>query len=304
MVVGETLIDIVHTPDGAVEEHVGGSPANVAMGLARLDHHTVLATTLGDDYQGLHCHEYLKSHGVTVENLDAGNNPTSTAIATLDDAAAAVYNFHLAWDPRPVPALDRAGHVHTGSIAATLAPGADVVTRTLTEARTHATTSYDPNVRPTIMGDVDEVRTRVEELVGLSDVVKASEDDVSWLYAGASLPEVLALWSGLGPGLTVITRAGHGVTWHLTSTGDTVEAPATADAVVDTVGAGDSFMAGLISGLLDAGLLGAEARDRLASAAREDVEGAISRALATSAITVGHAGAYAPTREDIDEDHG
>ena len=300
LVVGETLVDIVHTPDGSVAEHVGGSPANVAMGIARLGHDTVLATTLGDDDHGLRCRGQITDQGVGIENLDAGAPTTSPAVATLDESGAAEYEFDLHWELRPVPRLERFGHVHTGSIAATLLPGADVVTRTLTEARGHATISYDPNVRPTIMGSVDEVRARIEELITLSDVVKASEDDVAWLYAGRSLPEVMAAWGGMGPGLVVITRGGDGVTCRVSSTGEVAEAPARADVVVDTVGAGDSFMAGLVSGLLDAGLLGdATARGRLAAAGLADVSGAVERALGTSAVTVSRSGAYAPTRDEL-----
>ncbi|MFC7487602.1 PfkB family carbohydrate kinase [Knoellia sp. CPCC 206453] len=300
LVVGETLVDIVHTPDGAVAEHVGGSPANVAMGIARLGHTTVLATTLGDDAHGTRCEEQITSHGVAIENLDTGSHPTSTAIATIDDSGAAEYDFDLHWDLRPVADLDTFAHVHTGSIAATLTPGAAVVTQTLVDARERATISYDPNVRPTIMGSVDEVRARVEELIALSDVVKASEDDIDWLYAGESLPDVMAAWGRLGPGLVVITRGGDGVTYRATATGEIADAPARVDEVADTVGAGDSFMAGLVSGLLDAGLLGdTDARQRLSTATLEAVAGSVSRAMATSAITVGHAGAYAPTREEI-----
>ena len=82
LVVGETLVDIVHSPDGMVSEHVGGSPANVAMGIARLGHDTVLATSLGDDAHGTRCRGHVTDRGVAIENLDAGSHPTSTAVAT------------------------------------------------------------------------------------------------------------------------------------------------------------------------------------------------------------------------------
>ncbi len=300
LVVGETLVDIVHSPDGAVAEHVGGSPANVAMGIARLGHDTILATTLGEDDHGVRCREQITGTGVTIDNLDTGAHPTSTAAATIDDSGAASYDFDLHWELRAIEKLERFTHVHTGSIAATLTPGARVVTQTLIDARGHATISYDPNVRPTIMGGADEVRPRVEELIALSDVVKASDDDVEWLYAGQSLPDVMAAWGRLGPGLVVITRGGDGVTYRVTASAEIAHCPARVDQVIDTVGAGDSFMAGLISGLLDAGLLGdTAARQRLSTATLEAVAGSVGRALATSAITVGRDGAYAPTREEL-----
>ncbi len=128
---------------------------------------------------------------------------------------------------------------------------------------------------------------------------KCSEDDIAWLYPGQSPAEVMAHWAGLGSKLTLVTLGGDGVTWRV-GTGDVDHLPALADDVVDTVGAGDSFMAGLVSGLLDAGLLGdTAARERLQHAGLPDVRPAIDRALATSGITVTHAGAYAPTREEL-----
>jgi fructokinase len=149
------------------------------------------------------------------------------------------------------------------------------------------------------MGSVDEVRPRVEELVALSDVVKCSEDDIDWLYAGATPSEVMSRWAELGAALTVVTLGPDGVTWRAGS-GEEDSEPAHVIGVVDTVGAGDSFMAGLVSGLLDDGLLGShEARERLLAAGLGQVRPAIDRALATSGVTVLRAGAYAPNREEI-----
>ena len=300
VVVGELLVDIVHTPDGATAEHVGGSPANVALGLARLSHDTWLATLVGTDDRGVRCTEHVESGGVRlVPGSTSPAHPTSTAVATLDDSGAASYVFALHWNLPPVQLPEGTSHVHTGSIATTLQPGEAEVTDALRRARASATTSYDPNVRPSIMGDADSVRARVEELVALADVVKCSEDDISWLYAGQAVSEVMARWAGLGAALVVVTLGGAGVTWRAASGEDTSEAARSVD-VVDTVGAGDSFMAGLVSGLLDDGLLGgAGARERLHAAGLAEVAPAIGRALATSGITVRRAGAYAPTRDEI-----
>lgn len=300
LVIGEMLIDIVRTPDGAVAEHVGGSPANVAMGLARLDHPVDFATVLGDDDHGTRCASLLDSVGVRLATGSTHDGATSTADATIDANGAASYLFQLFWDLPVVDIPADTIHVHTGSIATTLQPGEAEVTSALVRARPTATTSYDPNVRPTIMGTPDEVRVRVEELVALSDVVKASDEDIAFLYPGQSPEEVMTHWAGLGPGLVVITLGGHGVAYRVTASAEAAREPAVADRVVDTVGAGDSFMAGLISGLVDAGLLGGpQARERLASASLAAVAPAVTRALATSGVTVTHAGAYAPTRQEI-----
>jgi fructokinase len=300
VVIGELLVDIVHTPDGQTAEHVGGSPANVALGLARLGHDTFFATLVGTDARGTRCAEHVESGGVKL--LPGSTNPahpTSTAAATLDESGAASYVFDLHWDLPPVQLPEGTAHLHIGSIGTTLTPGDQQVTDAVQRARLAGTVSYDPNVRPTIMGSADAVRPRVEELVALSDVVKCSEDDIEWLYPGESASQVMARWAGLGAALTVVTLGADGVTWRAAS-GDEDREPARATSVVDTVGAGDSFMAGLVSGLLDDGLLGSlDARDRLHAAGLAQVRSAIDRALATSGLTVRRAGAYAPTREEI-----
>jgi fructokinase len=300
VVIGELLVDIVRSPDGTTVEHVGGSPANVALGLARLKHDTHFATLVGTDERGARCSAHVEAGGVhLLPGSTSEAHPTSTAVATIDATGAATYDFDLHWDLPPVQLPEGTGHVHTGSIATTLTPGEARVTETLRRARLHATVSYDPNMRPSIMGDPAGVRERVEELVALSDVVKCSEDDIDWLYAGESPSQVMARWAGLGASLVVVTLGGDGVTWRAPD-GTEASAPARVDAVVDTVGAGDSFMAGLVSGLLDAGLLGGpESRRRLRTASGPAVAPAVDRALSTSGLTVRHAGAYAPTREEI-----
>ncbi len=300
VVVGELLVDIVSHPDGSTAEHVGGSPANVALGLARLGHETHFACLVGEDDRGRRCAEHVESGGVhLLPGSRSAEHPTSTAMATLDATGAASYVFDLHWNLPPVQLPEGTGHLHTGSIATTLRPGEAEVTAAVHRVREQGTVSYDPNVRPTIMGDVAVVRPRVEELIGLSDLVKCSEDDVAWLYPGDDASTVMARWAALGASLTVITLGGDGVVWRAAS-GEEGSAPARIKQVVDTVGAGDSFMAGLISGLLDAGLLGSTAaRARLASATLADVDSAVDRALSTSGVTVRHAGAYAPTREEI-----
>ncbi len=300
VVVGELLVDIVSHPDGRTAEHVGGSPANVAVGLARLGHDTFFATLVGTDERGSLCAAHVTDRGVhLLPGSISGSHPTSTALATLDEHGAASYVFDLHWDLPPVQLPPGTGHLHTGSIATTLRPGEAEVTDAVRRARETGTVSYDPNIRPTIMGSVEEVLPRVEELVALSDVVKCSEDDLAWLYPEWSPSQIMARWAELGAPLSVVTLGAQGATWR-TASGDEGSAPAVVDAVIDTVGAGDSFMAGLVSGLIDAGLLGdPEARLRLRGATLEDVGAAVDRALATSGVTVGRAGAYAPTREEI-----
>lgn len=291
---GEALIDVVHRTDGDVQEHVGGSPLNVGGGLSRLGHPARLACWIGRDPRGLMIQQWLSEHAVLLAPGSDRADGTPTATATLDSSGAATYEFDLEWDLPDVD-LDDVGHVHTGSIAAVLQPGADKVLQILEQAKQAGITiSYDPNMRPALMGTPEAVRQRVEQVIALSDVVKASDEDIAWLYPDDRAEDVLLRWGQLGPRAVVMTRGGEGASFVATGGLEQVS-PRRVD-VVDTVGAGDSFMAGLVSGLLDAEALG---RDAGGAITEQVLRAAIDRAVATSAVTVTHAGAYAPTRDEL-----
>ncbi|HKJ11097.1 MAG TPA: carbohydrate kinase [Ornithinimicrobium sp.] len=300
LAVGEALVDIVKPADSEATEHVGGSPANVAVGVAALGHPTMLATFIGRDERGEMIANYLAEREVGLVEGSQDAPRTSTATAKLDDEGGATYDFDLEWQ---VPSIDLASfaHVHTGSIAATLQPGASDVFTVMSEAREHATVSYDPNARPTIMGSAHDARNTIEERIGRCDVVKASAEDIEWLYEGAEASQVARLWGRLGPPLVIITDGRSGALVYHTPTDSQTWVDAPSINVVDTVGAGDSFMGGLISGLLDAGLLGSPAaRERLTEASSEALTAAVQRGIASAAYTVARAGAASPTREDLD----
>ncbi len=300
LVVGEALIDIVQRESGAPSEHVGGSPLNVALGLARLGQPTDFATTFGADERGRRIAAQLEAGAVALVAGSDRADHTSTALARLDETGAAAYTFDLVWDLPAVSVPAGTTHIHTGSIAAVLEPGGSAVLEALGAARVGATVSYDPNVRPAIMGDLDRARSRIEAVIALSDVVKASDEDLATLYPNLTVPEVLRLWGGLGPSLAVITRGAEGVVFTVPNSGEAISLPAVAEQVVDTVGAGDSFMAGLLSGLLEDGLLGGSAgRDRLTAASLAELRPAVERGLACSGVTVGRTGAYAPGLDEL-----
>src|SRR5665811_605058 len=147
LVIGESLIDVVRHPDGSTQEHVGGSPANVAIGLARLGHDIAFTTLVGDDERGARIASHLANEGISLTEGSIGGGRTSVATSTVDATGAATYSFDLTWE---LTAIQRA---HPG-----------------------ATTSYDPNVRPSLRVDPPEVRAKIEALIGLSDVVKASDE--------------------------------------------------------------------------------------------------------------------------------
>ncbi len=300
LVVGEALVDVVTPAASPTTEHVGGSPANVALGLARLGHPTGLVACLGNDARGAAVREHLARGGVELDARPIAT--TGTASARLDVHGAAEYAFDLAWAPGPIALPPGTGHVHTGSLAAALDPGAADVLRLLDEVRATGTVSFDPNVRPSITPDRTVVAERVAEVARRADVVKASAEDLAWLHPDRPEDAVVAELLDTGPWLVVVTDAGAGVRWWTAAAPDSPGTRAARDVdVLDTVGAGDSFMAGLVSGLLDAGLLGAPRGSAHRGIGADDtrIVTAIERGLATSAVTVSRAGAYAPVRTEL-----
>lgn len=296
LVIGECVADIVRLPDAPDRVHPGGSPANVAHGLARLGHPATLLTQLGPDDNGRLIRAHLAGGGVEVRT-DGAPGPTPSAVVTLDGEGRASYAFEVTWTLGQA-ALDRQpGHVHTGSIAAVTEPGAATVMAAVDSLRTAATVSYDPNVRPALMGDHAAAVRRVERCVALSDVVKASDEDLDWLYPGQDPVKTAERWLAGGPALVLVTRGGAGATAVLPDA--QVEAGALPADVVDTVGAGDAFMSGALHALAAHGMLGTAGRGRLRSAAREPVGDILRHAAASAAVTVARAGANPPDMTEL-----
>lgn len=305
LVVGEALIDIVEA-QGTSKEIPGGSPANVALTLSRLGHESLLHTCLGDDPRGDLIKQHLAASGVrlTESSFNAAN--TSTALARIGSTGAATYEFDVDWAPAHLPTNAQPPVlVHTGSIAAVLAPGADVVAQILSDHRATSTITYDPNARPQLMGDAASARLIVERLVGLSDLVKVSDEDLSWLLGlpmetAEDVEAAARRWLELGPAIVVVTRGKHGAL-AVAASGAAVRVPANPDVkVVDTVGAGDSFMGGLNSALWREGLLGAENRAALREVDQTQLASIVERAAAVADITVSRAGANPPTAAELD----
>lgn len=300
LVIGEALVDVVVRTDGSTDSHPGGSPANVALGLGRLGRDVELLAYLAQDDNGAVVSDHLAASGVALASGSLDAPATSVATARLDETGAATYDFDLTWDisaqaaPRPAPIV-----VHTGSIAAVLAPGAAAVRAIVEAQRPTATVTYDPNARPTLMGDPAEARALVEQMIALADVVKVSDEDVEWL-CGGDVDAAAREWAAAGPAFVVVTRGGEGATAFVAD-GRELSIAAPKVTVADTVGAGDSFMGGLVDGLWGAGLLGADRREALRAIDDSTLTGILERCARIAAITVSRPGANPPGREELGE---
>lgn len=301
LVIGEALIDAVRRPDGSRAEHPGGSPANVALGLGRLGREVDLLTWLGHDAEGDAVRRHLEASHVRVLDGDRSATRTPVATAHLDADGVATYEFDLEWD-LPTSWDEPAGDpvvVHTGSIAAVLQPGGARVAQEVSRRQATSTVTYDPNLRPALMGSPAHAQPYVDALVALADVVKVSDEDLAWLQPGVAPAEIAEQWSRSGPALVVVTHGGEGA-FASTSAGARITVAAPKVQVADTVGAGDSFMGGLIDGLWSAGLLGAGRRQALHDVDAATVERVLERCARIAAITVSRPGANPPTSAELD----
>lgn len=300
LVIGEALVDIVSSGNGngrngknGSKATPGGSPANVAVGLARLGLPTELVTRFGTDPYGDQLGAHLFGNGVQLSpgSVDPSFR-TSTATATLDAAGVASYQFDITWEPPALSLRRGCPAVHTGSIATVLEPGAAAIRTFLGSLVDQpVTVTLDPNARPTITPDAESTWAAVRVLAASADLVKLSDEDCEFLRPGMTPDEIAAeLLSVDRTKCVVITRGGEGAIGISRSARVEVTAPAIK--VVDTVGAGDSFMSALIAGLQSRGLLGEVRLEGLDEKTLHDV---VDYAVKAAAITCTRHGADPPT---------
>jgi fructokinase len=309
VVAGEALIDLVADTDGRYRPIPGGSPANVAVGLTRLGGRTELLARLGTGVFGRIVRGHLEDNGVGLTHAVSTDDPTTLAVVALDDEGRAAYDFYVegtadwGWtdDELPDPLPGGTVAVCTGSLAVAIEPGASAIAALLRREheRGAVTLVLDPNVRPALLGSPEQARSLLERLVGLCDVVKVSDEDLAWLLPGEDVASVAAAWAGLGPSLVVVTRGGDGAL-AATRGGAVAAVPAPPVRVVDTVGAGDAFTAGLVDTLRLRDLLGPGTSQRLAALTTADLGEVLTRAALVAALTCGRAGADPPTAAEVE----
>lgn len=269
LVLGECVADAFVTPAPAdapgpavgLEVLPGGGPANTAVALGRLGTPTRFLGRLSGDVFGRLFRTHLRDSGVDLDAVVAAAQSSTLAIADLDDEGRADYSFHAEgaadwqWTDAELAAAAAgdAACLHTGSLALVRPPGHDAVERLLLAVRPRATVSIDPNVRPLLV-DPAEYRRRLPGWCAAADILRLSDDDLAHLLPGAGLEEAADAFHGHGTRLVVITLGADGVLASLDGVRTRVDTPRTE--VVDTVGAGDAFMAGLLHALHGAGALG------------------------------------------------
>jgi fructokinase len=304
-VIGEALVDLVpNGPDGGYRASPGGSPFNVAVGMARLGNRTSLMARLAHDRYGRMLRAAAMAEGIDLAGAAHASERTTRAIASVDEAGDVVYDFDMdgtadwQWTAAELSRLTPDTEVvHFGSIASWTPPGSERIAERVRKARASGGVliSYDPNIRPAVLGARSRGVELVEQSVRCAHVVKASREDIEWLYPDRAADDVAARWSGLGPGLVVVTDGAQGASAYR-DTRQPLHQPGRRVAVVDTIGAGDAFTAGLLTGLIRRGLCRG---GRLAEISDETLASIIDDAVLISAVTCERAGADPPRLEEL-----
>jgi fructokinase len=297
VVVGESLVDIVEDPDDP-RETVGGSPLNVATTVAGLDAPTLLITEVGGDERGARIVEAVEASGAELIAAPSATGRTATATVTFVDGEP-TYDFDIGWTlpHQELPACDA---LHVGSLATVLEPGRDSVLDLVDQAWARGVfVSYDPNVRPPLVADAAQAWLDVEALAARAQLVKLSDQDVAALHPGAD-PEDIArsLLEGDGTEIVLLTRGGDGAVAFVDDL--VVRVPALEIDVVDTVGAGDAFMAATLTVLLEDSAFDSHGPGVPHDGPR--LERMLRAAVEVSGITCSRPGAAAPRRPELRPD--
>lgn len=301
---GEALIDMLprHSVAGepAFAPYAGGAVFNTAIALGRLGTKTGFFSGLSSDLFGDVLRETLAASGVGCDLAHVTNRPTTLAFVRLVNGQAtyAFYDENTAGrllTPDDLPALpDEIEALFFGGISLMVEPCGIAYEALMTREAPSRVTMIDPNIRPGFITDEDTYRSRIAQMIAMADIVKLSDEDLHWLEGEG---EIATLAHGIlakGPSLVCITEGAKGATGYTKH--HSVHVAATPVAVVDTVGAGDTFNAGVLASLATAGALNKTTLSNLSDAALRD---ALTLGVRAAAVTVSRAGANPPTAADL-----
>ena len=311
VVIGEALIDLISKESGKYQAVVGGANANVALALAVRGEKQAFLGRISSDGFGQQIRNHLSNHGVNLDHSVFAKEQTTLAVATIDSAGVASYSFYTnqtadwGWTKEELPSISKLNElgvqaIQYGCLTMAMEPGNKVIEQWLSEIyQTQSITlSHDLNIRPALGFDRESELARVEKLNRISHIIKASDADVEWLYdlpTGSNLDEIAEKWS-VGK-LVVITRGAEGVSIYRDENRlDVAGFPVN---LVDTVGAGDTFIATLLSELMSAGSLGAGPSEKISQLTETKLIEFSKTANAAAAIVCERTGCQPPTKPEI-----
>ena len=304
LICGEALYDFFLVEEGEggsldFDARPGGSPYNVAIGMARLGTSSALLTGMSNDMLGARLATILESEGVNRDYLVRTGRRTTLSLVGVDESGGPSYAFYgvgsadcsLTEAELPEVGPEIRG-LHFGSYSIAVNPVADAFSSLL--ARTPGLfVSFDPNVRPTIEPDMEIWRQRIDALRKQTSLLKVSDEDIAMLYPDADPLDIVKAWAKDGPALVVLTRGGEEVVGVRGE--DSFHAKPPATEVIDTVGAGDTFMATLLAEMSAQ----TDPAEYLTTLSQSGIEALLNRAAAAAAITCSRRGADLPTAADL-----
>lgn len=303
---GEALIDMIPVPLGpggdAFAPHCGGAVFNTAIALGRLGVRAGLLTGLSSDLFGQRLAAALTASHVDGSHLIVSDRPSTLAFVHLVDGHA-TYNFFdigsagRMLSPGDMPAIgEDVSALYFGGISLASEPGADAYAALLEKEGGDRAVMIDPNIRPAFIEDDARYRARLSRMIARADIVKVSDEDLDWIAPAAlSLRDKVETMRAAGAAVVILTRGDAGAQGFLPG-GEEVHVAANRVEISDTVGAGDTFNAGVLASLADRGLL---RKDRLAALSPDALREALSHGARVAAVTVSRAGANPPWAEEL-----
>jgi fructokinase len=299
VVTSEALVDLVLARDGGLAGHPGGAGYNVARTLGRLGRPVDYLGRVSTDGFGARLRRELEADGVGLDAIVTTDDPTTLALAEIGEDGGAQYRFYEAGTSAPgltveaaAAALpDRPATFYTGTLGLVFEPMATAHEALIARLGDDVLVVVDPNIRPSAIHDRAGYRGRLDRVLARADVVKASQEDLEWLEPGAEPAEAMRTLLGRDRAVGLVTLGGDGA---LVVTADevvAVEAPAVE--VIDTIGAGDSFIGGFLARWRGQGL-GREDLARL-----DELTEAAAFACRVAAITCSRAGADPPRADEL-----
>jgi fructokinase len=275
---------------------VGGGPANTAKALARLGRDVYFIDGISTDDYGVAARKELLDDEVKLDLALTSDKPTCLAIVSLDANNSASYEFKIegtatfdfSLDWLPDPSRYQPKVLHIGTLVTIIEPSASVLYDWALQVAEFAPIVFDPNIRPSVMGDRDRYEAAVEKWAAISSVIKVSDDDLAWLFPGMSVEEVATRWVRDGAALVVVTRGSKGLI-GFTADG-AVEVPGVKIEVADTVGAGDTVGAIIVEQMVEQGIL---------ALTGDILKSVLERAAKAAAITCSRPGANPPYLREL-----
>jgi fructokinase len=305
VVAGEALMDVftgATTPSGiALDARIGGSPLNVAFGLARMGQHVAFLGGISRGELGERLMDALRAEGVSLDCVHRSHAPTTLSLIGVDAKGVPEYAFYgtgAADRTLPLEALERlpadARALHVGSYTMVVEPTASTHMALIERVRGRLLVSYDPNLRLNVEPDIEVWRARLDWMLPRTDVLKLSEEDLHLLYPGIDPTHFAHECLAKGTGLVALTRGGDGaMAWHASGS---VEVPPVRVDVIDTVGAGDTFQAALLTRLEELHVLSPAGVRGMSGKLLLD---AMRFAAEAAAITCSRRGADLPRRAEL-----